>query len=268
MKKGKFFGYLVAIILAEEALGAVLLFFVFYQHKGSKFSYNETMEEAVERSNEGTLAYWDTVSDDKEVMMVSPMSVQYSLYQDYQSHNYEDVNLFKEFNNGYKSWDESGMYDKSFKTLYPNTEEVMEEILGTCVWQEGAVYAACRVTDSLDGGLFDGEVVHCRADFYDGNLRLNLGDYYLWFYGIGGEGKGDSVDVQIKPFQYQSYGVVNGLAELYGAEADSVVMFCEFGIKESNYRHSSRDKGMYIGEGVDFFVVNKESNLIVLCGRT
>lgn len=248
------FSKVVLVIFGVEALLGVLILIAFYSMDSEKVSYCNSIQEMIEATNNGQLRYWTEVKGIYDATLMSPVSVQTALYEDYNRDDIINSYLFKDFRNGYKSWNKSGVKDPSIEVFYPDNAEMVKDVLGDCEYLENAVYAVTRVVgevSSLGYKVNDSYIIPI-SDTYD----MIIGEY-TW------STTGDEVRISIEPFAYQCHGTVERLLGVLQSEDSSVIFFSELKIDcEVDERAD-----VVFTDDYEFYIRNRETGLIVLCGK-
>lgn len=120
--------------------------------------YCQTFEEVIENSNKGVLDYWE---DTERSTLISPLAVQSSLYEIYSSQGKQNLGLFENWSNGFRSYQDSGRFDTIFRTE-PADSNYIKSMLGDDL--EGS-YAVFDMELDLEGGYYDGKYIYCIGTY-------------------------------------------------------------------------------------------------------
>lgn len=306
-----------ALGIANVVLGliilAILIYFLIIILTGS-FSITisdsvyecKTAKEQVLASNKSTLDYFDSAIDDNyDTIFISPIGIQGSLYNYYESQDKQRAELFKLFDNGLKSWDESGeIFNQScFNTVTTVGVDSEEALLGKLSdasdgyikelgvdinTGENIIYSVFNLEYGIKGAVYDekndtieyeGDIAYKKGTDYEA-VKLDLSNDNYSIYLVDGDIKNLTFDsfkkqnahVTILPYIYQSSGSVNNLASKLAKDDIGLYIFAQYGYDSHNHEvvksfESTVDTSYLFATEYYFAVVDNSTNLIVAIGK-
>lgn len=265
------FDVLIVGILVVEFIVAGCFGLTLFAETPERYSYCDDLGESLANANEGVLDYWERFDQEGKTMLVSPLALQTGVYNYYNENGIEDVTLFKQFRDGYKSWDESGVEDDSFSLYYPESPEALEEELGECVYTKGCIYAVFRLDSKIESAWVNNDKIYVsgRYGYEDGSVLLPLTDGYevcLGSYHTDEPVK--DVVVEIDPYIWQAHGIQTGLLNSFGAMDYPIRVFSEFSFRGSDYSDGDEvTPTVVFSDDYELFIRNKETGVLVGVGR-
>lgn len=303
-----------AIGIANVVLGliilTILIYFLIIILTGS-FSITisdsvyecKTAEEQVLASNKSTLDYFDsTIDDNYDSILISPIGIQGSLYNYYESQDKQRAELFKIFDNGLKSWDESSeIFNQScFNTVTTVGVDSEEALLGKLSdgyintlgvdinTGENIIYSVFNLEYGIKNAVYDekndtieyeGDIAYKKGTNYEA-IKLDLSNDNYSIYLVDGDIKNLTFDsfkkqnahVTILPYIYQSSGSITNLASKLAKDDLGVYMFAQYGYDSHNHEvvksfESTVDTSYVFATEYYFAVVDNSTNLIVAIGK-
>ena len=266
----------------------------------------KTAEEQILASNKATLDYFDSVIDDNyDSILISPIGIQGSLYEYYESQDKQKAELFKTFDNGLKSWDESGeIFNQScFNTVTTVGVDSEEALLGKLsdvsdgyintlgvdtITGENIIYSVFNLKYGIKGAVYnektdtveyEGNISYKKGIDYEA-VKLNLSNDDYSIYLVDGDIKNLTFDyfkeqnahVTIVPYIYQSSGSVTNLASELSNDNLGIYTFAQYGYDSNNHEtvksfESKVDTSYIFATEYYFVVVDNSTNLIVAIGK-
>lgn len=306
-----------AIGIANVVLGLIILtilvYFIIIILTGS-FSITisdsvyecKTAEEQVLASNKSTLDYFDSsVDNNYDTILISPIGIQGSLYNYYESQDKQRAELFKIFDNGLKSWDESSeIFNKScFNTVTTVGVDSEEALLGKLSdasdgyinelgvdinTGENIIYSVFNLEYGIKNAVYDekndtieyeGNIAYKKGTDYEA-VKLDLSNDNYSIYLVDGNIKNLTFDsfkeqdahVTILPYIYQSSGSVTNLASKLAKDDIGLYIFAQYGYDSHNHEvvksfESTVDTSYLFATEYYFAVVDNSTNLIVAIGK-
>lgn len=266
----------------------------------------KTAEEQVLASNKSTLDYFDSAIDDNyDSILISPIGIQGSLYNYYESQDKQIAELFKIFNNGLNSWDESSkIFNQScFNTVTTDGVDSEDALLGKLYdvsdgyinllgvdidTGENIIYSVFNLEYGIKGAVYDekndtieyeGDIAYKKGTDYEA-VKLDLSNDNYSIYLVDGNIKNLTFDsfekqnahVTIVPYIYQSSGSINNLASKLSNDDLGLYMFAQFGYDSHNHEvvksfKSTINTSYLFATEYYFAVVDNSTNLIVAVGK-
>ena len=272
-----------------------------------KYTYNcSSFEEQIKNTNKYSLDYYNkSISSEYDSILISPLCIQSSVYEYYDTCGEQRPQVFSLFNNGFKTWDESRRlfgFD-CFMTFVPDTIDSNEDLIGrTASATEGylnslgvdieynanTLYSVFHVPLSIKKGkycteddlvYYDGELGYKKTSDYEAiKLPMSSKDYELYLidgdlttFDFTGFTEREGL-VTIDSYTWQSYGTVNGIATKLGYTQSDLVMLAQFGFSSDNnevvneINSITENKFYYVSE-FSFILTDKETGLILAIGK-
>lgn len=266
----------------------------------------KTAEEQVLASNKLTLNYFDSAIDDNyDSILISPIGIQGSLYNYYESQDKQRAELFKIFDNGLKSWDESSeiFNQPCFNTVTTAGVDSEDALLGKLYdvsdgyinllgvdtdIGENIIYSVFNLEYGIKNAVYnkkndtieyEGNITYKKGTDYEA-VKLDLSNDNYSIYLVDGNIKNLTFDsfeeqnahVTIVPYIYQSSGSVNNLASKLSNDDLGLYMFAQFGYDSHNHDvvksfESTVDTSYLFATEYYFAVVDNSTNLIVAIGK-
>lgn len=245
----------------------------------SRVKYCKSKSEAIENSNNGSLDYWKNYIDSEyDSMLLSPLCVQYSLHDYYDNHSVQKSDIYKSFNNGWRSWESSCIDEPSFTYLEPIDASELKAIIGSVDYKPSYVYSICKIDDKLRNCYFDGEYIHYQGEAVvsGDSVKLSLGsDYEIIFTrdfdkGFNLEWETEDVDILIEPYVWRATGTPERLLSEFNSGGTRLYMIAQFGFDSDVYEKkdmSTEYRTITYDTDYSFVIQNKNTGLIILIGR-
>lgn len=263
-------------------------------------------EEQISNTNKGSIKYYkDAIDDLYDSIIVSPVCIQGSIYEYFNSVNVQKPEMFTHFNNGFRTWNESGAIfnNPCFSTFLPNEIDSKETLIGKSSDKSGGFLSNLGVDAEYDSSslysifhleygikdacyssksdmiYYDGVIGHKKTSEYEA-IKLPLSNESYSVYLIDGDIGSFSTDdfdeetalVELSPYTWQSYGKINGLANSFCYDLSDVIILNQFGFSESNHKvveefeSDTNNKYFYVSE-YSIIVIDEKSDFIILIGK-
>ena len=302
----------VSIILALLIvfIMSLIILLLSYNVEGTsftKYSYNcKSFEEQIENTNKNSLLYFcKSINPNYESILISPLGLQSSVYEYFDTCGEQRPKVFSYFENGFKTWDESRrLFNcECFMTFVPDTIDSNEELIGRTTsatkgyldslgvdieYNSSSLYSIFNLPLSIKNGkyctedklvYYDGVLEYKKVSNYEAiKLPLSSNKYEIYF--IDGKIDDFSFDgfrereglVTIDSYIWQSYGAVNGIGNEMGYTNSDLVMLSQFGFSSENNEvvneiSSITDNKFYFVEDFYFIITDKETGIILALGK-
>lgn len=223
--------------------------------------YCQTFEEVIKNSNKGVLDYWE---DTERSTLISPLAVQSSLYEIYSSQGEQNLGLFENWSNGFRSYQDSGRFDTIFRTE-PANSNYIKSMLGDGL--EGS-YAVFDMELDLEGGYYDGKYIYCIGAYKPWGISVPLKNGYELCLDYRGTDTERQVDVILPPFEDKFSGDVLGLKQLFNSPNIPLKFFGRLALSPEGYKTGTQiTDGVLFDSDFTYCIRNTQTGLIVAIGR-
>lgn len=272
-----------------------------------KFAYTcESKEEQIKNTNDGIMKYYlQTVDPIYDSIFISPLGIQKTLYDYYDNQNKNNPAIFQYFNNGYKSWSQSGEllnYD-CFSSVLPNTVDSKEALLGKVKdltdgyikslgggddYNTNKLLSVCSINYPIKNAYFDdisdvvwytGVVNYKKTSEYEA-VSLPLSNEKYTVYLIDGDltnftfddFKEKKVELMIDAYTWQAHGAIDGLATALNNQECELNILTQFGFNDSNIKKKELDDLntkylLYYMNEYSVIVTDTETGTILAIGK-
>lgn len=242
-----------------------VLFLGLYWFRPSYYhiEYCPTFEEVIENSNQGVLDYWEKQDEGRDTL-ISPLAVQSSLYEIYSSQGEQNIGLFENWSNGFRSYQDSGRFDTIFRTERADSHYITS-MLGNNL--EGN-YAVFDMELDLEGGYYDGRYLYCIGTYKPWGISVPLKNGYELCLDYRGTDTEHKVDVILPPFEDKFTGDVLGLKQLFNSPEIPIQFFGRLALSPEGYKTGTQiTDGVLFDSGFTYCIRNTQTGLIVAIGR-
>lgn len=310
-KKDKIFDAILITIGIVILIVLGLLIWLITGHSNpiieQKFSYTcESKEEQVKNTNDNIMQYYlNDIEPVYDSILLSPLSIQKTLYDYYDSQDKNNPAIFQYFNNGYNSWSQSGEilnYD-CFHSVLPNEVDTKEALLGKVrdltdgyIKSLGAdneynlnrLLSICSIDYPIKGAYFDdtldmvwysGVANYKKTSDYEA-VSLPLSNEKYTVYLIDGDlskfdfndFKEKDVNLMIDAYTWQAHGSINGLATALNHEECELDILVQFGFDNSNIEKKEMaikdtESTLYYMNEYSVIVTDTETGTILAIGK-
>lgn len=272
-----------------------------------KFTYTcESKEEQIKNTNDNIMKYYlQTIDPVYDSIFISPLGIQKTLYDYYNNQDKNNPAVFQYFNNGYKSWSQSGEllnYD-CFSSVLPNTVDSKEALLGKVKdltdgyikslggdddYDTNTLLSICSINYPIKDAYFDnslnmvwysGVANYKNTSDYEA-VSLPLSNEKYTVYLIDGDltnftfddFKKKDVNLMIDAYTWQAHGSINGLATALNNQECELNILTQFGFNDSNIEKKEladldTESTLYYMNEYSVIVTDTETGTILAIGK-
>lgn len=314
-KKSLFLGILVMVLSIASGVCSVLVPMILSVgittdtkiFATADYDYDcSSTNEQVEATNKSSLDYYSkSIKGNYKDILISPLSVQGSIYKYYNKDDRQKPELFKFFGNGKNTWKQSGeiFNNASIISYMPDVIDTEDTLIGKAeddssgflkvlgdskTYKKNTLYSIFQLSSGIRDGVYNsknemicynGGVEYKKVKDYEA-VKLELTDLRYSLYLVKGDISSFNTDgfkkkyatVKVGSYTWQSYGKLNELAKELGYAETDLVVLNQFGFSNKNHRVVNRfkatEKEIYTyKKGYSALITDSNTGLILAVGK-